>query len=143
MIRRLSISSRHHFSKLASVHAKPIPYRLTVGSIIFADGPEVAVGVAAGEGLAALGQSGRFGDHFGAGCFGGGVDGGAIADDALGVLCFAAVDFIRLDHGTAEVLSTEPSVIMSLPKVSWAWAVDGLLLEAECALEQSIIFRAS
>jgi hypothetical protein len=65
--------------------------------IVGADAPEVAFGVAAGEGAASIGHIGYVQDDLGFGGFGCGVDGVGVVDDEAGALGAAEADLVGLD----------------------------------------------
>ena len=69
-----------------------------VPGIVGADVPEIAFGVAAGEGTATVGLVGDVEDDGGAGGFGGGVDGVGVVDDEAGGFGLAEADLVGMDH---------------------------------------------
>lgn len=90
--------------------------------IVGADAPEMAFEVAAGEGAAAVVHVADVEDHRSSGSLGGGVDGVGVGDDEVDALGLAEADLVGLTMSLPDSLplSTDPSMTMPLPKVSWA-----------------------
>jgi hypothetical protein len=101
----------------------------------------VAFEVAAGEGAAAVVHVADVEDHFGAGVFGGGVDGVGVVDDEVDAFGLAESDLVGLDHEVAGLAAVvdgtehDHSVAEGELGVHDGFVVgvevDGLLFEAE------------